>query len=670
MGRTLVWAAALWPLLAGVVHAQPFAFRVRAELEARTNEGTGALPLVSERLRTEIDGQNATSSLRQVFHNRTSATLEGQYTLRVDRGSRVTGFAYYVGEERIVGEVVARQAANEVYTQVTTARRDPAVLEETADGEASFRVFPIRPGEDKAVEVTYTEWLTRRAQVVTYRAPLGSPNADVEVTLLDPRAREVRSPTHRIEATPIPGGVRIRTRGAISFHGELVLRYRIEERPWALSAYVHRDANQAGYFVLSLAAPTGLAGSASPKDVTLVLDRSGSMSGDAIDNARRAAADVIRRLGAHDRLNVLAFDDDVEPLFRNPQPIDQARAAALSFVGNLSVGGGTDIAFALRRALEGQNDDAGGRPRIVILVTDGQSEPGPALALAASDTHDVRVFTVGVGEGVNRPLLSRLAADKRGTFTFIGQASELESEVGHLYAQIAEPLLVDLSLDVEGGVASRTYPRTLPDLFVDDEVTIRGRIRAEGPFRFIVRGRVADRPVELSARAEMPALVRRPWVGRRWAMARVADVLEEIELHGEQPELRDEVLSLALAYDFVTPYTAYLAIPERELTAEARVTLDNARAQRVAAQAQNADAVAVVAGSQPLMARTRMATEQSGGGEADLAATQPSAPQATDSSHAGCASCSVGRRKDPPWMGTAVLAGTLAISIFRRQRRS
>ena len=667
----LVSAAAFAP--SASAQTATFTIRLRAELEVRDPERPAqaleALPLVEERMRTVIDGQHATTELVQVFRNQTGARLEGRYLLRPSLDARVQGFAYYIGEERIEGEVLERQAARQVYDAVTTVRRDPAILEQTADGELTFRVFPIEPGEDKRVETTFGEWLRRQGEDVTYRVPLASPSASVEILLRDPRAREVRSPTHELAVEQIEGGLRIRALAAGAHRGQLVLRYTIEEAPWTPSVWVHRDEGHSGYFVLSLAAPEGYADRVAPKDVTLVLDRSGSMAGQAIVNARQAASDVIRRLGASDRLNVIAFDDDVDPLFHQPRAADAAvRADALEFVARLSPGGGTDIGFALRRAIDAQGDSRG-RPQVVIFLTDGQSDARTALEVAQRDRRDVRVFTVGVGDGVNRALLSRLAAVKRGTFTHIARATEIEAQVGHLYAQIAHPLLVDVSLDVEGATASRIYPRTLPDLFVDDELVIAGRFRGgEGALRFAVRGTVGGQPVQMHTSAQPEVSGRRAWVGRRWAVWRVDHLLEEIQLEGERPELRDEVVSLALAYDFVTPYTAFLAIPEREVTAAARGTLDAARAQRGQAAARHADAVALrTSGGAP------------GGGESVMRAeadmeesSRDVRPAALEGGAAGCASCTVGARRELPLLPLlppgALLLASLLLGLGLRRR--
>ena len=662
MRRTWGLVVVLGAFWATTAQAQTATFRVelRAEFEIRAPEAPeqplGLLPIVEERLRTVIDGQYATTELTQVFHNRSRQTVEGRYVVRPSLDARVQGFAYYIGEERVEGEVLPRQSAREVYRQVTEQRRDPAILEQTGDGEFSFRVFPIAPGENKRVEMRFGEWLRRRGSSVTYRVPLSAPETSAEVVIQDARAAHVRSPTHAIDVEPIAGGIRVRSRGRLAEGGELVLRWEVVEPDWTPNVWVHHDEGHEGYFLLSLAAPEGFEDRVSAKDVTLVLDRSGSMEGEAIAHARAAASDIIRRLGSEDRVNVIAFDDDASPLFARPREADvQTRADALSYVARLRSGGGTDIAFALDRALSSQHDSSA-RPQVVIFITDGQSAPAPALEVAARDRRDVRVFTVGVGTGVNRALLSRLAAVKRGTATFIDHASRIEAEVGHLYAQIAHPLLVGLSLELEGGVASRLYPRSLPDLFVDDEVVIAGRFRAEGPVRFVLRGRLGDQEMVLSASASAAATGRRAWVGRRWAAGRVDHLLEQIQLEGEQPELHDEVLSLALAYNMVTPYTAFLAIPERELTAEAAQTLGRGRSQRIAAQGRHADARALR--SNIGTRGTAIRDESYDSAESEMAMAPAVA--------AGCASCSVGGRRPPP-AATWGIALLLGLALTRRR---
>ncbi len=392
----------------------------------------------------------------------------------------------------------------------------------------------------------------------------------------------------------------------------------------------------------------------------------------------RGALAAPGRKGANDRVNVIAFDDDVDPLYGQPRALGGGtREDAIRYVSELRAGGGTDIAYALTRAFASQHDE-GARPRVVIFLTDGQSEASAALEAAQREQRDVRVFTVGIGTGVNQALLSRIAAEKRGTFTFIDRASRIEAEVGHLYAQIAHPLLVDVSLEIEGAVATRIYPRSLPDVFVDDELVVMGRFRGdEGPVRFVVSGRLADREIRVETTATPGGA--QPWVGRRWAIARTDHLLEQIALDGETAEVRAEVTSLALAYHFVTPYTAFLAIPERELTAEAADLLARGRADRGAAEQAHADASGVTSGGEATAVASAPPMAFGGGDEeADADFEAPPREQATLAveaspgapdfgGRAGCASCTVGAARPAPraiWLALAILG----LSFGRRRR--
>src|SRR5262249_30200378 len=156
------------------------------------------------------------------------------------------------------------------------------------------------------------------------------------------------------------------------------------------------------------------------------------------------------------------------PLFKFPQTADEGtRKRATAFVDRMHEGGGTDLALALTTAITSQDKRDANRPRVVVFLTDGQSDVDRAVAAAKADTGDIRLFTLGLGKEVNQPLLQRLAAIKRGKFTWIERASQIQPEVTRLAKHISKPLLVDVSVDVVGAQAVRLYPRTLPDLFTD-----------------------------------------------------------------------------------------------------------------------------------------------------------------------------------------------------------
>jgi len=577
----------------------------RAALEVRTREGQAArMPLVEERIRVSIDGQYAQTTLRQTYQNESGARVEGRYVVAAGEDARVSGFAYWNGSQKIVGEVFEKQTARRVYEEVTGLGRDPGLLEQIGEGAFSFRVFPIAAGERKRIEVSYGKYLPRRGGVIEYRAPVALADADAVVDIVDERrVVSIRSTTHHISVErPNRRSARVSVGRPLGDAKELVLRYTLADKPFAVSAAVHKDADHDGYVVVRLASPRSVPqAEITDKDITLVLDHSGSMNGEPLAQAKLAAENIVSRLSETDRINVIAFDDDTDALYDAPKAVTaEVRQATIDFIRRIGSGGGTNLALALDRALDAQRDDD--HPDVLLFLTDGQSDAQETLKVAKKDRGDARVFTIGVGAGVERPLLSRLAGVKRGRFLYVDSPDAIDARMGTLYSQIEEPVIVDMSIDVEGARLSRMYPRSVPDLYRDDEVRLAARVvNAEGdkPVRITIRGTMAGKRVAYTTTVRAQRTQVRPWVGRLWAQSRVDDLLEEIALQGESDELKNETINLALAYNFVTPYTSFLAIPENELTDSAAEQLADARERKARILAAHKDAAALSRSAMP-----------------------------------------------------------------------
>ncbi len=557
---------------------------------------------VRERVSIRIEQQHAQTLLEQEFENVSGERLEGRYLLRT-AGAAVEGFAYWNGEQKIVGEVFEKQSARELYGRVVGKGRDPGLLEQTGEGSFAFDVFPIEPHERKRIEIRLGQRLARVGTRMEYRLTLAGGESDVVAEIADdhPLVR-VDSPSHPLTVERVDARhARVRAQGDPAGPRDLVLDVDVEADPWQPSVTVHRDPGQDAYIVLQMAAPARVeAGEVSAKDVTLVIDRSGSMTGAPLQQACAAAEMLVRRLRPGDRVNVIAFDHSVDPLFRVPRAVEGAREAALQFIRRLRAGGGTNIALALRTALAAQN--GGHEPHLVLLLTDGQSDSESALRVAAADTGDARVFTLGLGPGVEKPLLSRMAAMKRGSFTYIESPEAIEQRIGRLFDRIESPALIGLSLEARGATFERIYPRSLPDLSAGDDLIVVARaIGAAGaPLTLAIHGTLAGRQVAYPVRVELPAQERHPWVARSWAKARIDDLLEEMALTRDPPaELRDEAIGLGIAYDLVTPWTSFLAVPGSELGASESGTLAEMRARRARVLAANPDAAALSRRSMP-----------------------------------------------------------------------
>ncbi len=661
---TCIVVSALLLSAGAVLAAPPLRFREEPPPVMGTFQlgDPNALPLRSEELKLAIDGQHARAVVDRVFTNEMGGRVEGTFEFAVGDRAKVTGFSYWNGKERIVGEVLARGDAVEIYESTVNRNRDPGLLQEIRPGVFSFQVFPIDKRERKRVQIQYDQWLEQHDGAMVFRTPVRGHDTEIAIDLTDARGIvDLRSPTHdlRIEGK----GERLQaTATARGKAKELVLRWKLASQPMTLHGWVHKPKGEDAYVVMTVAAPRRDPAKRVAKDVTLVLDESGSMNGAAMEHGKLAAAEIVRRLGAKDRVNVILFDDRTEPLFDAPRRLDDAnRKDALAFLDGAGHGGGTDIASALEVALERQNDDD--RPKSILLITDGNSDREAAAAIVANDKRDVRLFTVGIGPDTDKAGLTTLAQGKRGKFTHIDDADTIPGALARIYDRMEAPAFVDLELETHGAALTRMYPETLPDLSLGEELVITARVRGNGPIEVSLKGRTAQGVRTIVQKLDVGKTPKREWVGAMWARSRIDDLLVRLALEDtDSAERIDEIVRLGMAYDIVTPYTAFLAIPEAELNERTREMLERARTgeshsesvKRVITSSSR-DSVGVEFDEEPMAGAIRLSARKS--------MRDTSAIERESGPRAGCARC------DAAGGAPSTLAFLLGVGLAIRRRR-
>lgn len=545
----------------------------------RFHLGGEGLPLVQENLVIEVEGQHVRTIANRTHENTEDGRVEGVMDMHLTENAHVTAFSYWNGRERIVGEVLPKRTAREIYESVVGRRRDPGLLEQIGPGRYLLHVYPIEPKEQKRSQIVWEQWLEQRSGRVSYSAPIDGTKTELTIELADHRTtRDFRSKTHDLTIEAAGKKTRVSARPKAKGATSIDLSWEIVASPFTMHGWVHRDTGEDGYVVLQVAAPEPKPSDRVPKDVTIVIDESGSMNGEPIEHTRKAAAAVVDALHRDDRLNVVLFDDRAEPLFSAPKPAnDDTRQKARRFIEGAGNGGGTDIALAMTTALDAQAKDA--RPKSILLLTDGKSPREEAFAAVEADKRDVRLFTIGIGAQVDRPVLEHLASLKRGRFTTIEEPSAIEPTISQLYARMSAPVLVGLDLEAEGPSLVRTYPATLPDLFAGEEIVIAAKVQGTGRLDLKLTGTTSSGRKVIEHQLSVPKRADRPWVGSMWARSRIGDLLTRIELGQDGSEERvAEVTRLGVAYDIITPYTSFLAIPESELDERLRQMREDGRA--------------------------------------------------------------------------------------------
>jgi Ca-activated chloride channel homolog len=332
-----------------------------------------------------------------------------------------------------------------------------------------------------------------------------------------------------------------------------------------------REATREGTFTLTVL-PSGEV-RPRPRDVVLVLDRSGSMTGWKIVAARRAAARIIDTLTAADRFAVLCFDHMVDRPAELPEGLsaatDRNRFRAVEHLARLDSRGGTEMLGPLQEAAGLLGDS--GRDRVLVLITDGQvGNEDQILAGLTPVLGGVRVHTVGIDRAVNAGFLGRLAAIGQGRCELVESEDRLDEAMDHIHHRIGAPLVTGLSLEATGLelVPDTVTPSRLGALFPGVPLVIAGRWQGAaaeaGGGALTVRGLAAD-GTRWEHRA--PATIAdEPAAVAVWARAHLRELEDRYVTAGTE-ELEKRIVDTSLRFGVLCRFTAFVAVDSRVVAA-------------------------------------------------------------------------------------------------------
>lgn len=534
--------------------------------------GNPSVIRVSSEVRTTIEGRVARVEVEERFRNTGGALAEGSYLYPLPGEAVFQNFSLWMGDQELRGEMMNAEQARGIYEEIVRRQKDPALLTLAGHGLVRAQVFPIQPGETRRVVLRYTQLLDRAGDALRLRYALGTRGGEAgswRLTLPDEALYGTPySPTHQLSTSRNNGRLELTvdTRSG----GDIELLLPLRRGLVGTSALTHAPGGEDGYLMLLLAPAQQPEGPIVPRDLSLVVDVSGSMSGTKMEQAKAALRQALGTLQPEDRFRLIAFSSGVRNFREGFTPATQANLReAREFVDALAADGGTNISGALDAVLG--SSVASERLPLVIFLTDGmpsvgEQNPDRIAAQAAARIGRARVFTIGVGHDVNTYLLDRLAREGRGSADYVAPDADVEVAVGNLVAKLRRPALVNLRI-VQSPVEFRTLsPATLPDLFYGEELVVFGRYHGSGRGQVIIEGERNGRRERFSAQADF-ASVRsaNEFIPKLWASRRIGDLTRQIRLEGGNTALIQEVRDLGLRYGILTEYTSYLVQEPNQL---------------------------------------------------------------------------------------------------------
>ncbi len=560
------------------------------------------IPLKHTDMQVNIIGPICDVLVTQQFHNTHQRPVEAIYVFPLPEDAAVTALTLTIGERVIRGEIREREQARHDYEQARDQGQGAALLEQERPNLFTISVANIQPDEQVQVSLRFHdhvpynnnafEFVLPTVVLPRYVPPQLTGSTDMQrvtnTPLLSADTRDghtlsitvildmgklvdLNSPTHAIDVQPERGATRVTLRQADAIpNKDFILRYQVASAQFDTAAFTYRPVDEAGTLLLMLTprvqpAPEYVL----PRELLFVFDRSGSMSGDSIVQARNALRACLRALNPEDRFNIFPFDNRVEQFAPQPVPFTQANIdRADDYIEQIDARGGTEILLALQTALQQPRDAE--RLRVVVFMTDGAvGNEDQVLRELRRTLNEARVYAFGIGTAVNRFLLDKLAEVGRGTVEYIFPGQAIEDAVQRFQNRAAFPVLVDLNLDWGGARVTDVYPYPLPDLYAGQPLLVLARFHSHGHTQIRLTGRTTRGEYTQTLAVDWPQSTpdRGPhWATLKqlWARARIDALLtRERDTSQQQSKLRDEILGLALAQGLLCPYTSFVAIEER-----------------------------------------------------------------------------------------------------------
>jgi Ca-activated chloride channel family protein len=539
----------------------------------------GVLEVKEHNVQVTINNGVAVTKVMQIFHNTEKRQVEALYTFPVPKGASVANFSMWINGKEMVGEVLEKQRAREIYNSYKQVRRDPGLLEQTDFRTFDMRIFPIGPDADQKVEITYYQELDFDHDTATYVYPLATvtrkgvdsrPAGKIAVGF-DVKSAvpivELKSPSHSSAFAVAKHSdnywqANLETTGG-SLANDFVLTCRVERPKTGMDLITSRNGSEDGFFCLSLTAGQEVAEKQESMDYVFLVDISGSMA-DAgkLLSAKESVAAFLNELDEADRFEVLTFNIKPELAFGQLQPGTAAnKQLANQYLAKQAAHGGTVLQPAIATAYKYAAKD---RPLNVIILSDGlteQQERQILLQQIQARPGNTRVFCVGVGNDVNRPLLEQLAEDSGGLSAFISAGDDFTRQARAFRQKLVRPFATDLQLKINGIELSDLEPAVVPNLYFGTPVRIYGRYRGGGTAEVTVRGSVRGVEVKQVAQLEFPKTdLANPEINRLWASRRINSLIKEADRHGDRTPVISDVVRLGEDFSIVTEYTSFLVL--------------------------------------------------------------------------------------------------------------
>ncbi|KTF15749.1 marine proteobacterial sortase target protein [Pseudoalteromonas sp. H105] len=547
----------------------------------------------------------------QHYRNENPFAVNARYIFPLPDESAVHAMTMRIGERIIKGQIDKKEQAEQRFQHAKKAGKQAAIVRQQRANMFTTNVANINPGETVIIELEYQQVIDYRSGTFALRFPttitpryhplngelsavnsednkaINKPfvpngwispvyqksagstpesrkfsltiNIDVGLELVD-----IDSKYHQIAVTnPQFGHYQIVLDESNAVNRDFLLEFKRLQKEQAQAAYFTEQLeNGERYGLLMLMPPDDHFTQTQrlPREMVFVIDTSGSMHGQSMEQAKSALYYALSLLDANDSFNIIGFDDQVAPMSQHSVAANDFNLRrAKRFVYNLKADGGTNIKDALDAVLDNSEQD--GFVRQVVFLTDGSvSNEAELFTHIRMQLGDTRLFTVGIGSAPNSYFMRRAADVGRGTFTFIGSTHDVQPKMQQLFNKLTHPAITQLTLQ-SSDKQLEYWPSPLPDLYFSEPVMVA--IKLSNNEKVTLLGQTAQGPLNLKLNAQQGQNA--VGIGRLWARQKIKSLL----LYNDKQIVKEQVQNLALEHQLLSPFTAFFAIEQTAINTPA-----------------------------------------------------------------------------------------------------
>src|SRR5690554_2567853 len=346
---------------------------------------------------------------------------------------------------------------------------------------------------------------------------------------------------------------------------DFVLRWYpvLDQTPKAALFSEQKDGFE--YSLLMLMPPNREVKTSQPRNMTFIMDTSGSMHGLAMDQTKDALLFALSQMDASHYFNVIDFDSKAKSLFTASRPATPENISlALDFVDGFDANGGTNMAPALQIAMHRENLKSDYLNQIIFMTDGAVGNEAAIFDQIAQDIGDARLFTIAIGPAPNSYFMSKAANFGRGTYTHIADLKQVNESMGRLFSQLSHPALTSIAVTWDTTDVEQS-PGVIADLYMDEPLIITTKTainKSTGPASFVVSGLSTDNRQKKtwSQKIELNNNSHTTGIARLWAHNKVEELTDDMMLGGDFEVLKDDIIELALTHHLITEFTAMVAV--------------------------------------------------------------------------------------------------------------